>query len=390
MSRVATEWLAWVDVYNDLFSITDRSNGASGQPLGTEIDNAQALFFLALSATIDGQNVECLANKANVGSVVATVSRLGAFWGGQFDVPPPLPFTPTYCVSIVIKAAPVPVLTPGTPASLPLDIRLRFTDGNELPGIPLAVTITATSATVSPAGGILPTPIVTAVSVTATSGVSTITIGAVVVPGSNPGLEDLPGGILTIDARGDIGFDGGGLYALVRLDDTLGAGLRVTDQRGTFAPQESIAVTLPATVVGIAGDGYTARGAAALTRTITGAPGGLVVSFAATTQASIAVDGAPVRNADVVAGIGDAYSVFLRVPFDVTPTVNDGDLFVTPTGGSRVRLTQGVPIRLPAGRNVVTFDAGIRRRYQGLVAGQPLTGQTSGTHSYSLAFRAAP
>ncbi len=389
LTAVTDEWNAWVDVYNDLFSIQDRSNAAAGQPLGAEIDNLQRQYVLALSATIDAVNLQCLANKSSVLGFVNLVSRLGQGWRDQFPFLAPLPLPFRYCVDIDIQAAPVPVLTPGTPALMPLDIRVRFTDGTELPGIPLAVAITATNATVSPAGGILPTPIVTTVSVTPSATVSVISISAAVAGPPNSPLLALPQRIATF-AAGSVTFGSGTLQALVRLNDTLGATARVEDVRRTFASQERSAVSLPATDVGTAGDGYTVRGSAEVTRTITGAAGGLVISGAASTQASVTVDGTPRRNADVVSGISDGYEIFLRVPFDVTPAISDGALFVTPAGSSSVRLTPGVPIRLPAGRNVVIFDAGIRRQYQGLVAGQPMVGQTAGSHSYSLVFSVVP
>jgi hypothetical protein len=170
-SAVYVEFVDWIHIFEPLIGISDRTNETRLQPLGgffpdfgLAIDRAQGRYRDALLAAMNAVNVRCLADKATVNRRVSEVLFLRYFWGEQFPTPRPeifLPFDEVFCVDIRIDAAPPPVLTPGIAALMPIDLRIRFIDGVELPGPPLVVTITSTNGTVSPAGGTLPTPITT-------------------------------------------------------------------------------------------------------------------------------------------------------------------------------------------------------------------------------------
>ncbi len=93
------------------------------------------------------------------------------------------------------------MLTPGQPSLMPVDVRMRFTDGTELPGVEVSLAITASNATVSPAGGIITTPLAGNVTVTPTASTSTVTItGAVVGTPPFESLEILPARTRTFQA----------------------------------------------------------------------------------------------------------------------------------------------------------------------------------------------
>lgn len=181
-SAVLREWSDWLSLYEPVFGPTfDRTNQSAGLPLGGMIDQLQDEARLTYRAGRDAINIRCLADKANVARHVTNVNLLFLDWFAG------VPFGPgaetlEYCAAIRVDAAPPPVLTPGQGAAMPVDVRLRFIDGQDLPaGELLSVAITATNAGVSPGGGVLPSPIAGTVTLTPSSATSVVTITAAVV-----------------------------------------------------------------------------------------------------------------------------------------------------------------------------------------------------------------
>ncbi len=386
MIDAGQEWLSFQIIYGDLFTLFDRTNGVSLVPLGPPIDQLQDQLVRDLPVTIDGVNRACLADKANVGTYIRDVLRVVEVWEAQQLGP--APFAVTHCVDIDIQAAPVPVLIPGTPAPMPLDIRMRFLDGSELPGVPLVVTITSTSGSVTPAGGVAATPIVATVAITPTASAATITISAAVAA-SPRGLDVLPPRTRLVAAGANQLLEFPSSESAVRLGDNtvLGPIAFVKDQSQSGASQVTTATTLAPTVGGAIGGGdYTASGAATFTRTISGTSGLLVITGVGTTQASITVRNNPPVNADVRSSVIDGFFITFAAPVDVTATIVNASL----SAGGGADLTSGVTKRLPAGRHFISFIGQIRRDYNGLQSGQPLIGPTTGTHSYSIEFRLVP
>jgi len=395
---VTEEWKAWVNWYDDLFPLLDRSNAASGQPLGADIDNLQGQYVLAVSASIDALNLQCLANKTLVTGVVRNVSLLGSDWSEQFPNSTPLPFPPKYCVDIDIQAAPLPVLTIGTPALMPLDFRMRFTDGVELVvATPLAVTITATNATVSPAGGFVTTPVVTTITVTPSATTGTMTISAAVAAAATGTLRDLnllPGRVVTFPTGADLAFGQATLSASIDVDDTfvnIGPDPPAVFSSITGFPAQATATrsdTVPNR--GYPVGGYSASGNATVTRTVTRPPGALVISYTGGVVLGIARTGMPVNESALVrSSVSDQYVANLPVPFDVvSPSCGAAMNFANPVSGLVVTLTDGVAVRLPPGAYQVRFLTG------NFLEMNLFTGTTTGTPSATLAcsveFRAAP
>lgn len=197
-STVLQEWSDWLSLYEPVFGATfDRTNQSAGLPLGTLIDQIQGEARLTYRAGRDAINVKCLADKANVATHVKNVTLLFLDWFAG------VPFGPgaetlEYCAAIRVDAFPPPVLTPGQGSAMPVDVRLRFIDGQDLPaGELLSVAITATNAGVSPAGGVLPSPIAGNVTLTPSSTSSVVTISAAVV---NAPLDLLPSVTKTFQA----------------------------------------------------------------------------------------------------------------------------------------------------------------------------------------------
>jgi hypothetical protein len=172
------EWSAWREMYQlaygpMLVSIPQR-------PLADILQEAFLSLAAAVDAGIERANDRCLANKPSVEEFVTRASELvRLYWPLAFEQA--YPHEQTFCLDIFINAAPPPVLTPGTPALMPVTVRARFTDGVELPNVPALVTATATGATVTPAGGAVTLPLNGNLTLTP-SGVSTlVTIAAELV-----------------------------------------------------------------------------------------------------------------------------------------------------------------------------------------------------------------
>jgi hypothetical protein len=135
------EWYAWLSIWDVAGeTLTDRRN--SEGRLGAWIDQIQEEFRLLLIARMNALNLACLDDRGRVGYYVFEVVLLQVYWNLQGSMPRPLPWEPGYCVDIVIDAVAPPVLTPGEDALMPIDIRVRFTDGVELPDQELSVAIT--------------------------------------------------------------------------------------------------------------------------------------------------------------------------------------------------------------------------------------------------------
>lgn len=215
------ELATWMWVYEPVFgAINDRANGDAGLPLGALIDQAQSEARLTFIAGMNASNLRCLADKPQVSEYVSDITSLLAFW--LFGAPPDAERPAVnYCVDLHIDAAAPPVLTSGQPSLMPVDVRMRFTDGTELPGVEVSLAITASSATVSPAGGIVPMPFAGNVTVTPTGSTSTVTITAAVV-GAPPfeSLEFLPARTRTFQAGQPGTVDEGVRYVELRLSSS--------------------------------------------------------------------------------------------------------------------------------------------------------------------------
>lgn len=195
------ELSTWRFVYEPVFgAINDRANNDAGLPLGALIDQAQSGARLTFIAGMNATNLRCLADKPRVSDFVREVASLWNLW--SFTVPADAEeLEMSFCVGLHIDAAAPPVLTPGQPSLMPVDVRMRFTDGTELPGVEVSLAITASNATVSPAGGIITTPLAGNVTVTPTASTSTVTItGAVVGTPPFESLEILPARTRTFQA----------------------------------------------------------------------------------------------------------------------------------------------------------------------------------------------
>jgi uncharacterized repeat protein (TIGR01451 family) len=194
-SRLSDEWFSWLalrDIWGD--HLSDRQNLVNGLVLGDRIDQFQDLYWRALQAAQQAGNAKCLADRANLDLYVLNVGALGAWWTLQGL--PNLPWTQQFCADLSIEAAPPPVLVPPQSAPMPLSITLKFTDGIEVsatPARPVLVTITATNATVSPAGGAFTLPVLSPPNVAITPNAGA-TSSVVTITASTPGdaLSYLP------------------------------------------------------------------------------------------------------------------------------------------------------------------------------------------------------
>ncbi|MCW5610121.1 MAG: hypothetical protein KIS83_05475 [Rubrivivax sp.] len=177
--HAANEWASWLHLWDVAGEqLTDRMNEFEGRLLGALIDQIQEQYRLLLVARMEALNAECLRDRGRVGHYVDQVWLLEPFWTVYQDLRGPLPWELDFCVDIHIDAFVPPVLTPGQDANVPIDIRVRFSDGVELPNQRLSVVVTATDASVTPAGGILTAPIAQNVTLRSTVSTSTLTITA--------------------------------------------------------------------------------------------------------------------------------------------------------------------------------------------------------------------
>lgn len=193
-SDALQEWVAWAWLYGDVFtSLVDGANQTLGFPLGALIDQVQAQARLTFTAGMNGINIKCLADKSNVSTHVGHVTLLHANWFLQFSGGSVVfPFTEVnveYCADLRIDAAPPPAVTVGQVTLVPVDVRVRFIDGVELPGRQAAVTITANPGLVTPAGGIVSLPLATSVTLTPSATNGTLTVSAALV---EPIFQQLP------------------------------------------------------------------------------------------------------------------------------------------------------------------------------------------------------
>lgn len=258
-------------------SMNDRQNEAAGVQLGGLIDALQSEYRLMAIARMNAINLECLGDREHVERYVGEVFTLQIFWSflaGNFNG-----WEQTYCVNLVIEAFAPPVLVPGQPTLMPVDVRARFTDGVELPGQQIAVTITATDATVQPAGGVLTTPVVQQVTLTPNGSRSTVVISAV---WANPGGPwDNKPKTVTLEA-GDFAsaqmrITSGSLGGWIDDGVPLGAP-KVEAFDRDYSPSDAASIELPLDVYTVPnGDQFRASGRVSLARTVEEQAGGVVV-----------------------------------------------------------------------------------------------------------------
>lgn len=373
-----SEWLDWTDLYVPVFDkFQDQNNAAAGNVLGSVIDQVQVEARLTFRAGMNAINGRCLADKANAANHVYNVAILHVFWSLQFgllnayadeDV--------TYCLDIRIDATPPPALTPGQAAPVPIDIRFRFADGTDLPGHDLSVAITATSASVSPAGGILASPVTGDVELTPTAASSLVTITAAAV---EPLLEVLPIRRRTFQA----GQAAPVTLSLAELESDVSLyldGMRVVaDGQSSVAQPDA---TSDATISRNLGE-VTAAASIHLARQIRlNASGGTAVLTGSTT---LTLNQIAVRQAliDLVAALGDGWCMDLPGPFTVRAVVAHG---ASVSVGDAGRLRSGDSRLLGAGRQCVDYSDQVRRT----LTNGAFSGETGATLGYSLTFTPVP
>ena len=353
---VADEWVDWAWIYRPLFGLGDRTN-TGVRAAGDEVDDAQAQLRLALLAAMNAVNVRCLADKPRVTDYVRAVLDDRLLWSTQFGAGAPLalPFDEVYCVDIRIDAAPSPALTPGTPSLMPVDLRVRFIDGTDLPGPPLSVVMTATNATVTPAGGTIVSPLSGNVTLLPTAASTTVTItAAFAVDPAFPRFDELPvrtrtftGG--TLPAPSFV-FDQAALQVVVHLlgpPNDPGNGVVAQDINTSFENVVPAAAALPET----GRPGYTGSGTASATRRVTHTSGS--VQLVTTGQVSATIAGAVSGTTSITSAAHDGWRVQLPAPVDMdyssgpggfTMTSTQGghaDISVAPLTSGTVRLGQG-------------------------------------------------
>ncbi len=245
---VAAEWLDWTFVYRPLFGLEDRTNTGPGI-VGAQINLAQERLRLVLAAGMNAVNIKCLTDKAKVRDYVRFVLDYRLLWTTQFGsgTPLTLPFDPVFCVDLRIDAAPSPVLTPGSPSLMPVDLRVRFIDGVDLPGPPLSVAMTATNATITPAGGVLPSPIAGNVTLTPTRTSTTVTITAAFASSpAFPRFDELPVRTRTFSGGQPTDFEvtRAGMTAEVGANLPTRPGLRVIGETTVFAAIQSVSAPM--------------------------------------------------------------------------------------------------------------------------------------------------
>ena len=283
VSDLSAEFGLWLDLYRPLFGLRDRTNEATGLPLGASIDLAQDRFRLALLAGMNAENILCLAEKSRVDLSVSDVGFYAPFlWstqGPEFGTPP---FQIEYCVGIRIDAAPPPVLTPGQAALFPVDVRLRFTDGVDLPGRQAAVTVTATNGTVTPAGGVVTLPLATNLTLLPTAPGGTVTISAAMIDPSDSGaLEILPVRTRTFQAGQSaptvtLVVTSSGMAANIDSELPTRPRLNASDVRSTFAEVQTVTATMNEQVTNN-GTTFRISSLGSATRNVSGAGGGVTI-----------------------------------------------------------------------------------------------------------------
>jgi hypothetical protein len=395
-SKVLGEWFDWVrSFYEPVFGHTfDRTNEAAGLPIGALIDQIQAEARLTFRAGRDAINVKCLADKANVRSYIESVTNLYALW----FLPLPAGFvdeTTEYCAGIRVDAFPPPVLTPGQGSAMPVDIRLRFIDGQDLPGGELlSVSIAATSATVTPAGGVLSSPMTGTVTLTPSSTSSLVTITAAA---TEPILQQLPVVTKTFQAGESLPFtfgDDPDLFGLIRAQQIPNPASERRQHSRTLpsaaldlawpTPNELVAARLTATrnIVGGAA-GFTAALSGTIALSLT--PPSSAQRHSGTNlldhQWVEAVD-APYQTYVVEAHVSDSWSVTLPTAFTVVAGLSpSAELWI-----DNQPVRDGDRVTLSAGERAVSFNRVVRLTNTNGVPG----GESSATPSYTLTFTPVP
>jgi hypothetical protein len=331
-------------------------------------------------------NVHCLANKPDVARWITAVDYLLFYWGLQFEggsAPSP-PFAAQYCVDLRLDAAPPPVVTVGQAVQFPIDVRLRFTDGVDVPGpVAALVTVTASNGTVEPAGGGVQLPVSTNLTLTPTALSGTLTLTAVV---TDFYYETLPSRSKT--------FQIGEPPPLVFGDEPDLFGLLRAQQVPNPASQRTQhSRTLPGAALDLAWPTPNELLAARLTatRNIVGASAGFTAALSGTVELSltpppssqpVVADDEPYQTYVVEAIVSDSWSVTLPTAFTVVVGLSPGaELWI---GNQLVRA--GDQLTLSAGEQAVSFKRLVRLTN---TKGVP-EGEASATPSYTLTFTPVP
>ena len=294
--QVSHEWFSFSTMYRPLFGLADRANQAGGRPLGATVDLAQERLRLALIATMNAANIRCLARKQDVDLFLIGVHFLGFKWDIQFAEPPATaPFELAFCVDTRIDAAPPPVLTPGQAALFPVDVRLRFTDGVELPGRLAAVSVSATNGTVTPAGGVVTLPVATNLTLLPTAPGSTVTITAAPIARAGEATEVLPTRTRTFQAgqTTNLVVTSSSMFARAKANlPGRPATIFVTDSTSTFAPTQSVSAVMDeSATVGTAI--YRATTRSSHSRTVGATAGAVTVTGSGSQQPALTVQNPP-------------------------------------------------------------------------------------------------
>lgn len=273
------EWFDWIMLYEGVFGgISDQTNGASGKPLGADIDATQAQARLTYISGENANNVKCLIDKEHTFRYVDNVLLLYNLYLAQLRGTTIL--QPEYCLGLYVAATPPATLTPGVVVPLPIDVGYRYTDGASFELALVSLVVTATNAAVSPAGGIAEAPIRTSLILapSATSSVITISASPVAGPTDPPAIEFLPPvtRFFPIGQAGNITVVSASMGARV-VAHVGGDSYEDSDARVIFAPTQSVSASIDRT--GTSGR-TTARAvtSSTSTRTVTQGASGLTIS----------------------------------------------------------------------------------------------------------------
>jgi hypothetical protein len=311
------ELSVWLWVYRPVFGeVSDRGNAGGGLPLGALIDQAQSEARLTFIAGMNANNIKCLADKPQVSRYVSNILYLLVSWsfGVPFGAERP---AMNYCVDLHIDAAAPPVLTPGQPSLMPVDVRVRFTDDTELPGVDVSLAITATDATVAPAGGVVTTPLENNVTVTPVGTTSTVTITGTFV--DTPPFAEfiaLPARTRTFQAgqggTTDLAVTRSSLEAFVQADLPTRPGLRNADTKSTFATMQSVSVAMDEQVTS-SGSLFRSTSLSTATRNVSGAGSVATVAGSLRAEPQLSVQ-PPVPGVSGSSAAGSLQSVCFNLP----------------------------------------------------------------------------
>lgn len=280
---VYQEWLAWAAIYEQTWGLLLMS--VPTRPLSDLISEA---YPSLAAATVKGQeraNARCLADKPTVAAQVERVATLTVMWTTVFGDPDLL--DPQYCLGLEIDAAPPPVLVPGQPSQMPVSIVARFTDGVDLPGVEALVTITATNAMVSPAGGVVRLPVSGPVTLTPEGTSSLVTIRGEFAEGA---LALIPEEIVTLPAGGTLRVVESLTLAAVVATLPTRPEVEEVDLEDVYAPTQSVAAILDESVT-IDDVTIRARSSSAAQRTVSGAANDVTITGSFRVQPVLTVEG---------------------------------------------------------------------------------------------------